>query len=587
MKNISMDYDVVVVGGGMSGVCAAIASARHGAKTALIQNRPVLGGNASSEIRMHICGADFHAHRKNARETGIMEEILLEHKRRNPNHSFSVLDTILWEKVNFQENLDLYLNTHMEEVEVVDKCITSIKSVQLTTEKVFTFRGKLFVDTTGDMMLSHLAGATYMEGREGKEVFGESYAPDEDDSYVMGNSLLFRAVDTGEPVEFIPYEWANTYTEEDLRFRGHGELTSGYWWIELGGDGLDIKHDGEILRDDLLKALYGIWDHIKNSGNHPEAENLDLEWVGFVPGKRESRRVVGDYVLREQDILEGRVFDDAVAYGGWHMDMHVVGGLKAVNEQPTHYIPSKPLYTIPLRSLYSKDIHNLFIGGRGLSASHMAFGSTRVMATCGVIGQAIGTAAGVAIEKGKMPKQLMEDVKEVQKRLMADDCYLPGYINEDEEDNALRAQVTASTSIEGYPVSHVIDGYQRDEEDGVHMWMSQGHCQQWLQLTWKEEVNLNELHIKFDSNLSREIMCTLSKNHQKRQSKLTPPELVKSYGVELFLQGEKVFEKDITNNYLRFNKLSLSETITCDAVRITVKETNGDDYYRVVEVRAY
>ena len=148
-----MTFDFIVVGGGMAGICGAIAAARKGISTALIHNRPVLGGNASSEIRMHICGADHHMSVPNARETGVLEEILLENKRRNPEMVYPIFDAVLWEKVHFQENLTLYLNTHMTEVECQNMKITGIYAKQLTTEKTFHFIGTMFMDATGDGVL--------------------------------------------------------------------------------------------------------------------------------------------------------------------------------------------------------------------------------------------------------------------------------------------------------------------------------------------------------------------------------------------------------------------------------------------------
>lgn len=337
-------YEVIVVGGGMAGVCAAIASARTGACTALIQDRPVLGGNASSEIRMHICGATHHGHRENARETGILEEILLENRSRNPQHSFSIFDTVLWEKVRQEEKLELYLNTRVTDVETADGRILNLKAHQLTTEKEFILEGTLYMDCTGDGMIAARAGASVRQGREGRIEFGETYAPDEPDTGTMGNSLMFRAVDMGKPVPFKRPQWAYEYSEEDLAYRGHSDysskmqnydIESGYWWIELGGTQNTID-DAEEIRDELLKTLYGVWDHIKNKGDHG-AENYALDWVQFLPGKRESRRIEGDYILREQDLLEGRVFEDTVAYGGWPMDMHPPQGF-LFGGDPTKYI---------------------------------------------------------------------------------------------------------------------------------------------------------------------------------------------------------------------------------------------------------
>ena len=195
---------------------------------------------------------------------------------------------------------------------------------------------------------------------------------------------------------------------------GHDkEITSGYWWVEVGGTVWDTVADAEEIRDELLKIVYGIWDHIKNGGDHG-ADTLALEWVGFLPGKRESRRVLGDYVLKEQDLLAGRVFPDAVGYGGWHIDSHpperfrcIAAKTEESEDLPVH-LPG--LYTIPYRSLYARGVENLLLGGRIISATHRAFASTRVMGTCAVLAQAAGTAAAWAAERGVTPRELGADV---------------------------------------------------------------------------------------------------------------------------------------------------------------------------------
>ncbi len=584
---IHKKYEVVIVGGGISGICAAIASARQGVKTALIQNRPVLGGNASSEIRMHICGADNHASRTNARETGIIEEILLENKRRNPNHSFSILDTVMWEKVRFQEGLDLYLNTHVDDAVVENSVIRQVMALQLSTEKRFVFEAEIFMDATGDGTLAAIAGAEYRYGREGKAVFQEKYAPEESDTVTMGNTLLFKAVDTGSPVPFIKPQWANTYQEEDLAYRSHQEFSSGYWWIELGGDESQVIEDGEELRDELLKAVYGVWDHIKNSGHH-EAENYALDWVGFLPGKRESRRVLGDYVLKEQDCLEGRSFEDAIAYGGWPMDMHVEGGLRTRLE-PTNFIFLKDVYTIPYRCLYSKNINNLMLAGRIISASHMAFGSTRVMATCGVIGQAGGTAAAMAVKKGILPRGMLIHIKELQQELLRQDCYIPGFHNEDREDLAKQAHITCSSHKDNYSCEAVVNGVSRQVREDANCWVSReiGSKDEWISFQFTQAVTPRHIHLKFDSNLSGELMTSLSDSVRLKQTHGIPPELVKDYVIEFYKEDLLVYSEEIKDNYLRFRIHSFAGEIECDQVRVKVRSTNGDKHVRIFEVRIY
>lgn len=579
------DYKVIVIGGGMAGVCAAIASAREGEKTALINNRPVLGGNASSEIRMHICGADYHGFRKNARETGIIEEILLDNKMVNKSNSFSILDTILWEKTRFQENLDLYLNTNITDLIKTEDKVIKVIGEQLTTEKIFELNGEIFIDATGDATIAYLSGAEYMSGREGKDKFGEKFAPETSDNHTMGNTLLFSAVDMGKKVEFIKPSWANTYQEEDLAYRQHHEINSGYWWIEIGGDDLDVIQDGEVIRDELLKAVYGVWNHIKNSGNH-DADNFALDWVGFLPGKRESRRIVGDYILKEQDLFEGRIFDDAIAYGGWPMDMHTVGGIRTRRE-PNDFIMMDDLYTIPYRSIYSKNIKNLMVAGRDISASHMAFGSTRVMATCAVIGQAAGTAAAMCTNKKVFPREINEHIHELQQKLMKADCYIPGFKNEDIDDLALNSKISASSFLENCQPENIINGYSRSIKDEINAWIPEEVDKYpWIELSFNNIISPKEISLKFDSNLSREIMISLTHSVRNRQHQGTPEEIVKDYDIEFYYGRELVAKREIRNNHRRLSCTKL-DNISCNRIRVKPLNTWGSKSICIYEIRVY
>jgi hypothetical protein len=222
----------------------------------------------------------------------------------------------------------------------------------------------------------------------------------------MGMSCLIQMRETDRPQPFIPPAWANKYlTDADLPHRGHEILKTNFWWIELGGEH-DSIHDTELLRDELLKVAFGVWDHIKNRGGHG-AENWVLEWVGFLPGKRESRRYVGDHILTHNDIRAEGKFDDLVAYGGWTMDDHHPGGIRYAGP-PTIFHPAPSPYGIPYRSLYSRNVENLFFAGRNISATHAAMSSTRVMATCAIMGQAVGTAAAIATRDGLTPRGVYE-----------------------------------------------------------------------------------------------------------------------------------------------------------------------------------
>ena len=578
-------YDFVIVGGGMSGVCAAIAAARRGVKTALIHNRPVLGGNASSEIRMHICGADHHMSVPNARETGILEEILLENKRRNPEMVYPIFDSVLWEKVHYQENLTLYLNTHMTRVLCDGDRIEAVCAMQMTTEISFCIYGTLFLDATGDGVLGAKAGAKFRIGREGSSQYGESLAPKKEDPYTMGNSLMFKAKDMGHKVPFIKPFWANTYTEEQLRMRDHSDITSGYWWIELGGGERDVISRGEELRDELLKAVFGVWDHIKNGGDHG-AQQMELEWVGFLPGKRESRRLIGDYVLTEKDCLESTQFWDAVAYGGWPMDIHTVEGFLNESDVPTVWNQVNGIYTIPYRCLYSKNIRNLFLGGRAISCSHVAFSSTRVMGTCAIAGQAVGTAASLAITKNLGPGELLNCVEELQQELLKDDCYIPFVVNNDPADYARQAIVKASHYIPGCEPEKVVNGIARSVEGESNCWRAPIESQPSIILFLSKQLPIREIRLTLDSNLSREITPSINENVLSRQKSGSPPELLKEYEVDILLGEKVVAHMAVQSHGQRLQCLFPGET-EGDAVRIRAISTYGCKEATIFEVRIY
>jgi hypothetical protein len=304
----------------MAGVCAAIASARTGAKTLLMQDRPVLGGNASSEIRMQVDGARG----KNVREAGIIEEIELENYYRNTSLAYPVWDSVLYEKVKFEENMTLLLNCTCQSVEMEDGRIRSVRGYTLNAETYHTVRAKFFIDCSGDSILAPLTGAKYAMGREGRDEFGESIAPEVADTKTMGMSCLLMARETDRPQPFIKPEWAYTFeTDADLPMAEH-TIRTNFWWVELGGMG-DTIHDTDAVRDELLKISFGVWDHMKNKGDHG-CENWILEWVGFLPGKRESRRYRGAHVITQQDVEAGGPFEDVVAVAGWTMDDHFPEG---------------------------------------------------------------------------------------------------------------------------------------------------------------------------------------------------------------------------------------------------------------------
>ena len=613
LRKLTANYDIVVVGGGLAGLFAAVAAARQGANVAIVQSRSMFGGNASSEVRMHIVGADCHASKDNMRETGLIEELLLKNKQRNPYASFPVFDTMMWEMAYQQEHLTSYLNTAVQDVVMDGKNIRSVICYQYTTETEVHLSADIFVDATGHGTVGVLAGAKYRIGTESKYEFSEPSAPEVSNNHCMGDSLLFSARDRGEPVKFVAPEWAYHFSEEDLAIRPHTsrmvfnasdgsvysekkagsrqlpdyyDSTSGYWWIEVTGHGDEMTRDSEIIRDKLIRCVYGVWDHLKNGGDHG-VENYDLDWVGIVPGHRESRRLDGDYVLTENDILANRVFPDAVAYGGWPMDVHCDGGI--FSKQPSVAVSYEGSYTIPYRCFYSKNIGNLMMAGRDISTSKMAFSSTRVMGTCAVGGEAVGTAAALAIKHGCTVADVGRyHIQELQQTLLKNDCFIPGFRNEDPLDLARKAHVSADSETESGSAANVINGISRSTEEGSNCWVSNPLQNGPATLTLKlpQAETLSQLRITFDSNLSKSIMPSITRKAMEHQVKTLPLELVKDYDVQFVYQNRIVMEKNIRGNGQRLNIHKL-DNLCCDEVRITVRETYGHESARVYEVRLY
>jgi len=564
MKHKTHKVDLCVVGGGLAGMLASISAARHGAKVLLMQDRPVLGGNSSSEIRMWVCGA----HGKNNKETGILEEILLENLYRNPQRVYSIWDSILYEKVKFEDNITLLLNCSCNDLEMDGDRIKSIKGWQLTSETWHTVEATLFADCSGDSILAPLSGAEFRVGREASSEFNEDIEPEESDKKTMGMSCLIQARETDRPQLFIPPSWAYKYpTEDDLPYRGHDVRSTNFWWIELGGE-QDSIHDTEEIRDELLKVAFGVWDHIKNHGDHG-ADNWVLDWLGFLPGKRESRRYIGDHIITQNDVrAEGR-FDDIVAYGGWSMDDHHPGGMNWKG-QPTIFHPAPSPFGIPYRSLYSKNIKNLLFAGRNISATHASMSSTRVMATCAILGQAVGAAAGIAVKHNLSPRGVyQEKIKELQQTLMDNDCYLPWQVREVSELTKL-AKLTAS---EGDP-EPLRNGIDRPVGDNNNCWT--GKLGSWVQYAFDSPKKINELRLIFDSDLNRRPLNMPCNYPLNAEPVCVPETMIKAFRIEaLNRDGSWNVIAEKSNNYQRLFCVKVDVDTT--AVRFVPIETWGDE----------
>ncbi len=452
-KCIDLDVDLTVSGGGLSGVCASIVAARKGLKVVLIQDRPVLGGNASSEVRLWALGATSHMGNNNrwSRESGLINEILLDNLKRNKEGNPLIFDTILLEKVLEEKNITLLLNTAVYEVKKDgDRKIKSINAFCSQNSINYQISAPYFCDATGDGIVSFLAGASFRMGAENADEFDEGFAPNvEDYGDLLGHSLYFYTKDSGKPVSYTAPSFAIKNAAELPRIKNYQFNQHGckLWWVEYGGR-LDTIHQSEDIKMELWKVIYGIWDHVKNSGDYPEAENLTLEWVGTVPGKRESRRFNGDYMLNQKDIVEQYDHYDRVAYGGWAMDLHPADGIYSKHNSCSQW-HGKGVYTIPYRTFYSKDLDNLFLAGRIISASHVAFGSSRVMLTCALGAQAVGMAASLCFKNKFTTRQLAEkeNIGQLQSELNKIGQSIPRLDWEDKLDLAQEATITASSSL--------------------------------------------------------------------------------------------------------------------------------------------
>ncbi|NND32439.1 MAG: FAD-dependent oxidoreductase [Saprospiraceae bacterium] len=449
-KNIVTD--LVVVGGGMAGVCCAITAARAGIKVVLVQDRPVLGGNASSEVRLWILGATSHMGNNNrwAREGGVIDEILLENLFRNREGNSLILDTILLEKVVEEGNITLLLNTAVYAVDKVTKdTISSVRAFCAQNSTEYHLTAPLFCDASGDGIVGFLSGAAFRMGAEAASEFNEPFAPSKEYGELLGHSIYFMSKDLGHPVRYVAPSYALKDITKIPRYRKFNVKEHGcfLWWIEYGGR-LDTVHETETIKWELWKVVYGVWDYIKNSGNFPEAENLTLEWVGQIPGKRESRRFEGPYILKQADLVNQVKFKDAVAHGGWAIDLHPADGI--FSEKPgCNQWHSKGVYEIPYRTMFSKNIDNLFLAGRIISCSHVAMASTRVMATCAHGAQAVGVAAAHCIKNNWVPKDLLWEnrMEMFQQALLKTGQYIPHAHLNDSTDLMHSATITASSTL--------------------------------------------------------------------------------------------------------------------------------------------
>ena len=600
-------FDVIVVGGGSAGVSAAIAAARNGEKTALIQNRPVLGGNCSVEAGVGVNGAG--GNHPGWREAGIIEEagwITASEKQINYSLAFKKL-------CDEEENLTLFLNQHVFEAVMDGKSrIKGVKSVSTLTGMITEYQGTIFIDCSGDGWLGYYAGAEYRHGREASSEFKEKLAPKVADKITMSGCIMgdgngymtaFRSKKTEQPVKFVLPAWVkpiDTLESPKGTKRGNRLLKGkvpnvGTWWMEHPGD-IDDAMQAEEARDELIKVSLAFWDYVKNRSDVvAKARNYELVMIPILDAKRESRRLKGDYMVNQNDVESARLFDDRIAYAGWDLDIHHPEGIYSGKKGALDFKHNVPLNSVPLRSIYSKNIDNLLMAGRCLSYSHVALGTVRVQSTLATVGQAAGTAAAICVDRKINPRTLGKKyIAELQQELLKDDQTIQGIRNEDSNDLARNATVTASSfdpatevkvkrgkrmikAKRNFKPENIINGWTRLAENTASMWRSNPakSLPQSVELDFGKPTAFNTVQLTFVT-------------HPSGQRPKLPfsPTCVRDYDLEVLVDGKWVPVVQEKGNFQR-HRVHSFETKTAMKLRITVRATHGDKSASIFEVRVY
>lgn len=436
-------YDLVVVGGGMAGICSAVSAARLGCKVALIHDRPVLGGNNSSEVRVGLSGLirqqpypqlgnlvdeigsvghwniwEAKQEPGSPRSRSIMEivEKFPEKKIHNAGPESNYGDDKKLAIVMNEPGISLFLNTHANGAVKSGTGISAVTGTNIISGEELVFRGNTFADCSGDATLAYLAGADFRTGRESKDVTAEKLAPESADNLVMGTSVQWYAEEAGSPVSFPDCPWAVRFSEETCQKGLRGD-----WNWETGMKRNQVE-DIEFIRDYGLRAVYGNWSFLRNSSADKENyASSKLAWVAWIGGKRESRRVLGDIILTGTDIAEKTPFPDACFTTTWPIDLHYPVSLVNFEEEPFLAVSdSRKIepYAVPYRCLYSRNVDNLFMAGRNISVTHVALGSVRVQRTTGMMGEVVGMAASICKSENTNPRGVFQFYLNQLKKLL-------------------------------------------------------------------------------------------------------------------------------------------------------------------------
>jgi len=577
-------FDIIVAGAGPAGLGAALAAARLGRSVGLIQDRSVVGGNASSEIEVPPQGYIGTPPDK-VNVAGIAEEIFgrLQGQTANPA---MMLDPVLAEK-----NISLFRNTRATGVEMDGASrIRAIKALDVFSGQRLKFEAPLFIDCTGHGWIGYYARAEWRMGQEGRSEFNEVLAPEQPGVHTMGNTLykaLFK--NHSQPIAFNCPEWAYQWHDHsefvqgghpriktierppnfDVPSRGEGRnpgnningATHHQWWVELGGME-NIIQDAEKIRDELFRINIGLWNFAKNWNPNTVAANAnrELDRLNYVPGVRESRRLVGDYIMNQDAWDSQSVYEDTIAFTDWGPDVHHSEGFWVKGNDCIHVYQGRRA-CIPYRTLYSKNIENLMMAGRCHSATQTALGGTRVMRPMCATGQAAGTAAVVALKHNTSPRGVYQShIPELQQALLKDGCYLPGTKNTDSNDLALGATASASSTstAAGTAAGNVNNGWNRVVGENRNAWapLIDAPGPHWVQLQLPTAKDIDTIHVTFE-------------------------EQTEACQVQIMDGGAWKTVATVTADNTRRKVFSIS-TVKTDRVRLL-----GDVIFRVCEMRLY
>ncbi len=394
-------YDVIVTGGGIAGMCAAAAASRLGCKVALINDRPVLGGNNSSEVRVHL-GGNIGVGPNSG--LGRMIREFGHSKEGNAKPAANYEDEKKELFIANEKNITLYANYRAISVKTDGNRIESVIIKHIENGKEVELKAPLFSDCTGDGTIGYLAGADYNMGRESRTEYGEELAPIQPDKMTMGSSVQWYSADKGKPTRFPIFSYGLQFNEKNCE-----KVTMGEWKWETGMNFNQID-DFERIRDYGLMVIYSNWSFLKNElKDNKKYKNRALDWVAYIAGKRESRRLLGDYILKQDDIDKNVYHEDASFVTTWSIDLHFPDSLNASHfpdapfKAATKHIHIYP-YAVPYRCLYSRNIENLFMAGRNISVTHVALGTVRVMRTTGMMGEVVGMAASLCKKYNTTPR---------------------------------------------------------------------------------------------------------------------------------------------------------------------------------------